>query len=259
MPQRIAMISDHASPLAAVGGSRQRRPEHLRRRNGALPRRARLPRRRLHAQGPTGPARGRRLAARRARRPRAGRSGRVRSQGRHPAVDAGVRGVRAAIRGARALRHRARALLHVGSRRDAAQERARPAVRRDVPRARSRARLHQGAADEFSPKRIAIERDIIRGADAIVAECPDDRRNLVTLYNADPHKIAVIPCGFAQRRVLADRAAVRAPRARVAERRSRPAQRRPARAAQGRRQRHSRARRARAPARRARRAARRRR
>ena len=34
-------------------------------------------------------------------------------------------------------------------------------------------------------------------ADAVVAECPDDRRNLVTLYNADPHKIAVIPCGFA--------------------------------------------------------------
>ena len=57
-------------------------------------------------------------------------------------------------------------------------------------------RLHQGAADEFSPKRIAIERDVIAAADAIVAECPDDRRNLVTLYNADPHRIAVIPCGF---------------------------------------------------------------
>jgi glycosyltransferase involved in cell wall biosynthesis len=58
-------------------------------------------------------------------------------------------------------------------------------------------RLHQGAADEFPSRRIAIERDIIEGADAIVAECPDDRRSLVTLYGADPHKIAVIPCGFA--------------------------------------------------------------
>ncbi len=57
-------------------------------------------------------------------------------------------------------------------------------------------RLHQGAADEFSPARIAIERDIVGAADAIVAECPDDRRNLVTLYNADPHKTVVIPCGF---------------------------------------------------------------
>jgi D-inositol-3-phosphate glycosyltransferase len=57
-------------------------------------------------------------------------------------------------------------------------------------------RLHQGAADEFPAKRITIERDIMREADAIVAECPDDRRNLVTLYDADPGKIAVIPCGF---------------------------------------------------------------
>jgi D-inositol-3-phosphate glycosyltransferase len=58
-------------------------------------------------------------------------------------------------------------------------------------------RLHQGAADEFPTKRIAIERDIVDAADGLIAECPDDRRNLVTLYNADPHKIAVIPCGFA--------------------------------------------------------------
>jgi D-inositol-3-phosphate glycosyltransferase len=58
-------------------------------------------------------------------------------------------------------------------------------------------RLHQGFADEFPAKRITIERDVMHGADAIVAECPDDRRNLVTLYNTDPSKIAVIPCGFA--------------------------------------------------------------
>jgi glycosyltransferase involved in cell wall biosynthesis len=58
-------------------------------------------------------------------------------------------------------------------------------------------RLHQGAADEFPLKRIGIEREVMNAADAIVAECPDDRRNLVTLYNADPSKIVVIPCGFA--------------------------------------------------------------
>jgi D-inositol-3-phosphate glycosyltransferase len=58
-------------------------------------------------------------------------------------------------------------------------------------------RLHIGVADEFPPKRIAIERDVMNAADAIIAECPDDRRNLVTLYNADPSKIVVIPCGFA--------------------------------------------------------------
>jgi len=58
-------------------------------------------------------------------------------------------------------------------------------------------RLHQGIADEFPARRISIEREIMDSADAIIAECPDDHRNLVTLYNAHPHKIAVIPCGFA--------------------------------------------------------------
>ena len=58
-------------------------------------------------------------------------------------------------------------------------------------------RLHQGTADDFPPKRVVIERDVMRGADAIVAECPDDRRNLVTLYDADPRKIVVVPAGFA--------------------------------------------------------------
>ncbi len=58
-------------------------------------------------------------------------------------------------------------------------------------------RLHQGAADQFSPARVAIEREVMAAADAIVAECPDDRRNLVTLYNASPEKIVVIPCGYA--------------------------------------------------------------
>jgi glycosyltransferase involved in cell wall biosynthesis len=57
-------------------------------------------------------------------------------------------------------------------------------------------RLHQGAADEFPAARIAIEREIVRHADVIVAESPDDRHNLVTLYDAEPHKTLVVPCGF---------------------------------------------------------------
>lgn len=58
-------------------------------------------------------------------------------------------------------------------------------------------RLHQGAADEFPSARIAIEREIVRLADVIVAESPDDRHNLVTLYDAEPHKTLIVPCGFA--------------------------------------------------------------
>jgi glycosyltransferase involved in cell wall biosynthesis len=57
-------------------------------------------------------------------------------------------------------------------------------------------RLHQGDADEFPPERIEIERALIREADAIVAECPQDLDDLVTLYGADRRGIAVIPCGF---------------------------------------------------------------
>lgn len=58
-------------------------------------------------------------------------------------------------------------------------------------------RLHQGAADEFPPRRIAIEREVMRDADAIVAESPEDREHLVSLYDADPRKVVVVPCGFA--------------------------------------------------------------
>jgi D-inositol-3-phosphate glycosyltransferase len=57
-------------------------------------------------------------------------------------------------------------------------------------------RLHQGAADEFPPRRIAIEREVMRDADAVIAECPEDREHLVTLYDADPRKVVTVPCGF---------------------------------------------------------------
>lgn len=55
---------------------------------------------------------------------------------------------------------------------------------------------HQGAADEFPPERAAIEDETIACADGIVAECPQDRVDLTTLYRADPRRVAVIPCGY---------------------------------------------------------------
>lgn len=57
-------------------------------------------------------------------------------------------------------------------------------------------RLHQGEADRFPPARIAIEDQIIRHADSIIAECPQDFVDLTSLYGADPDKIDVIPCGY---------------------------------------------------------------
>lgn len=57
-------------------------------------------------------------------------------------------------------------------------------------------RLYQGKADTFDDKRFDIEDDIVRNADRIIAECPQDREDLLELYNADPHRISMIPCGF---------------------------------------------------------------
>jgi phosphoheptose isomerase len=57
-------------------------------------------------------------------------------------------------------------------------------------------RLHQGAADGFPEERLEIEDQIVREADQIVAECPQDEEDLIRLYNADPARIAIVPCGF---------------------------------------------------------------
>src|SRR3954471_3980448 len=57
-------------------------------------------------------------------------------------------------------------------------------------------RLHQRDADQFPLERLEIEDQIIERADAIVAECPQDRADLTTLYRADDRRVAVVPCGF---------------------------------------------------------------
>lgn len=57
-------------------------------------------------------------------------------------------------------------------------------------------RQHQGSADEFPDERFAIEDRIVAEADAVIAECPQDEEDLICLYRADPGRIRVIPCGF---------------------------------------------------------------
>jgi glycosyltransferase involved in cell wall biosynthesis len=56
-------------------------------------------------------------------------------------------------------------------------------------------REHQGAADGFPLARIDIERRIVRHAERVVAECPQDKADLMRLYGANPGRIAVVPCG----------------------------------------------------------------
>lgn len=57
-------------------------------------------------------------------------------------------------------------------------------------------RQHQGHADGFPDERFAIEDRIVAEADRIIAECPQDEEDLIRLYNADPAKVAIVPCGF---------------------------------------------------------------
>ncbi len=56
-------------------------------------------------------------------------------------------------------------------------------------------RLHQGPADTSPPDRIAVERGIFDEADLILAECPQDLTDMVELYGADRSRIEVVPAG----------------------------------------------------------------
>ncbi|HEY9427284.1 MAG TPA: glycosyltransferase family 1 protein, partial [Gemmatimonadaceae bacterium] len=56
-------------------------------------------------------------------------------------------------------------------------------------------RLYQGAADGFPEARLEIEEHVIDGAARVIAECPQDEQDLLTLYEADPQRISMIPCG----------------------------------------------------------------
>ncbi|WP_432709599.1 glycosyltransferase [Pedobacter sp.] len=58
---------------------------------------------------------------------------------------------------------------------------------------------YQKDQDKFPPERLVIEEAIVREADRIVAECPQDFEDLINDYQADPAKLAIIPCGFNQK------------------------------------------------------------
>jgi D-inositol-3-phosphate glycosyltransferase len=59
-------------------------------------------------------------------------------------------------------------------------------------------RAHQGENDKFPAERLHIEEAIVKAADGIVAECPQDKDDLVNYYNAPADKISIIPCGFSE-------------------------------------------------------------
>lgn len=57
-------------------------------------------------------------------------------------------------------------------------------------------KIHQKEADRFPEERIVIEEELVRKASLIIAECPQDEEDLINFYKADPDRICMVPCGF---------------------------------------------------------------
>jgi glycosyltransferase involved in cell wall biosynthesis len=56
-------------------------------------------------------------------------------------------------------------------------------------------RLHQREVDGFPLERLSIERQLVHQSDRVIAECPQDAKDLQSLYGAAPSNIATVPCG----------------------------------------------------------------
>jgi D-inositol-3-phosphate glycosyltransferase len=57
-------------------------------------------------------------------------------------------------------------------------------------------RQHQRESDLFPDERFAIEERCIAEAEHVIAECPQDEEDLIKLYNADPGRVSIVPGGF---------------------------------------------------------------
>lgn len=55
---------------------------------------------------------------------------------------------------------------------------------------------HQKNKDKFPEERVQIEKEIVQQADQIIAECPQDGADLFSLYNASTENTSLVPCGF---------------------------------------------------------------
>jgi D-inositol-3-phosphate glycosyltransferase len=57
-------------------------------------------------------------------------------------------------------------------------------------------RIHQKEADKFPIERLGIEEETAACADRIIAECSQDKEDLCNLYHVDASRLRVVPCGF---------------------------------------------------------------
>jgi D-inositol-3-phosphate glycosyltransferase len=56
-------------------------------------------------------------------------------------------------------------------------------------------RLHQGEADSFPDERCVIEERLVARAAAVIAECPQDALDLTAFYRATADRLRIVPCG----------------------------------------------------------------
>jgi D-inositol-3-phosphate glycosyltransferase len=56
--------------------------------------------------------------------------------------------------------------------------------------------MSQGDADTFPAARLAIENSLMRDANRIIAECPQDKQDMERLYGTAHERIDIVPCGF---------------------------------------------------------------
>ncbi|MDB5013567.1 MAG: glycosyl transferase group 1, partial [Daejeonella sp.] len=60
-------------------------------------------------------------------------------------------------------------------------------------------KMYQKEVDKFPEIRTTIEKEIVKYADQVIAECPQDRLDLINHYQAPEDKITIIPCGFSKK------------------------------------------------------------
>ena len=193
---KIAMVSEHASPLAVLGGDDAGGQNvHVAALAPALADRGHTVEV-LHPSRRPGAAGGRAAAPRCERRPRAGRSGPAPSARTPcPPTCRPSAVARRALAPHRPARRRARALLDVRRRRAAGRGAARaPRWSRRSTRSASSSAGTRASADTSPPDRLAREEHLARAADAVIATCSDEVRELLAL-GARPDRLHVAPCG----------------------------------------------------------------
>jgi D-inositol-3-phosphate glycosyltransferase len=56
--------------------------------------------------------------------------------------------------------------------------------------------IHQKEKDAFPAARLEIEQFLVHDAEYVIAECPQDKQDLIDHYGANPSRLTIIPCGF---------------------------------------------------------------